>query len=245
MSPVDLAIAAVVLVAAVTQGVIGFGFALVAMAALPRLLPLPSAVAFVALCGALVSALVLLRYRRHVAWREVAPMLWGAALGLPLGVWLLRDADPEPVTRVLGGVLVLYAANALWAARRSTTRHKPLATSWGYPAGFAAGVLGGAFAAGGPPVVAYASARRWPPMAFKGALQGFFTTVSLAHLGLLAYASILTVAIVERTLVFLSLVPIGVWLGMRYGDRMHPQVFRKLVLVALLLLGLTYLVLGR
>ena len=71
MSPTDIGIAVVVLAAAVTQGILGFGFALVVMGVLPRLLPLPSAVAFAAVCGTLVSFLVLVRYRRHVVWREI------------------------------------------------------------------------------------------------------------------------------------------------------------------------------
>lgn len=244
MTPEDLLIGGIVLLAALTQGVIGFGFGLVAMSVLPRLLPLPSAVAFVAVYGVVVSALGFWRYRRGLRVREVVPMVLAAALALPLGVYGLSRLDPDLCTRVLGVVISLYALWSLLDRGEAVRPSLPIRRIWAWPAGFSAGLLGGAFATGGPPVIAYATARRWSPAAFKGTLQCFFMCSTLMHLGLLAGHGILGPDTLARNLIYAPLIPVGAWVGAHYGDRLHPVLFRRIVLTALLLLGLSYLLLG-
>ena len=122
---------------------------------------------------------------------------------------------------------------------------RALGRGWALPAGLAAGALGGAFATGGPPVIAYGTARGLPPFVFKGGLQAFFACTTAAHLVLLAGAGILTQDVALDGALLMPLVPLGTWLGGRYGDRLAPALFRRLVLAALLALGLSYVVGGR
>ena len=104
---------------------------------------------------------------------------------------------------------------------------------------------GGAFSTGGPPVIAYGNARRFSPQTFRAVLQGYFVTASAAHLVLLANAGILTAEVGGKALLFLPLVALGSWLGGSFGDKLHPAIFRRVVLAALFVLGADYLVLGR
>ncbi len=245
MNSDPLLLGAVILLAAFVQGVIGFAFGMVLMSVLPRFLPVPAAVATTATCGLLVSGLVFWRYRRHVLWREVGPQLLGAALGLPLGVLALKHLDADLSVRILGGSLVLYVLGSVWPRRGGTEETRPVTRAWAAPAGFVGGALGGAFATGGPPVIAYASARRLTPAAFKAVLQAYFFTATCAHVALLAQNDILTGALLGDVLPFLVLIPAGVWLGGHAGERVNPRIFRRLVLGALLALGVAYAVMGR
>lgn len=245
MTVEHLLLGALVLAAATVQGVIGFAFGLLLMGVLPRFLPLGEAVATTATFGVLVSALIFWRYRRYVLWGEVLPQLLGAAVGLPLGVLALKHLDPDPCVRALGVVIILYLGWSLWPRGETDGPRRRIARAWGLPAGLLAGAFGGAFATGGPPVIAYGAARRLNPKTFKAVLQGFFVTASSVHLVLLGNAGILTADILLRSLIFLPLVPLGTWLGARYGDRLHPVMFRRLVLGALFLLALDYLANGR
>jgi uncharacterized membrane protein YfcA len=247
VSGVDLLLAGLVLAAAFTQGAIGFGFGLLVMALLPRLMPLAEAVGTVALMGIFVNGFLFWRTRRSFRLADVAPLYLGAAMGLPLGVLLLRNLDPDPATRALGAFLVVYSLWALLVEWRPAPgpRGPAWGRGWAVPAGFLAGILGGAFATGGPPVIVYAHARRWPPDAFKALLQGFFVAATATHLVLLAGASILTPSLAGHAVPFLPLLPLGVWLGARWGERLAPVAFRRLVLAALFALGAEYLVAGR
>ena len=244
MNGPELALAGVVFLGAVTQGVLGFGFGLVVMSIAPRILGLTSAVPFTALFGVCVAAWVFWRYRRHASWQEIGPLLLGGALGLPLGVLALRSLDPEPCVRALGGSIVLYVGYAVWPRRTGPAR-PPVRRRWAPPAGFVAGLFGGAFAMGGPPVITYATARRYSPATFKAVLQGYFVTASATHLVLLGTASLLTTEVLRTNLLLAPALPLGLWVGARYGDRLHPSLFRRIVLGVLLALGVGYLVTGR
>jgi len=245
MSHDPLLLGAIILFAAFVQGVIGFAFGMVLMSVLPHFLPVPAAVATTAACGLFVSGLIFWRYRRHVVWREVVPQLAGAAVGLPLGVLALKHLDADPCVRILGSSLVLYVLWSVWPRRGGLDEATPVSRAWAVPAGLLAGALGGAFATGGPPVIAYAGARRLAPAAFKAVLQAFFFTATAAHVGLLAGNGILTGGLLLDVLPFLPLIPVGVWLGGHASDRVNAHLFRRLVLVALLALGISYVVMGR
>lgn len=240
----EIAIAGIVLMAALSQGVIGFGFGLIVMSVLPRVLPLEVAVPFTLVYGVVVAAAGFHRYRSHAPWREIGPMLLGATFGLPVGIFALRSLDPDPCVRVLGILIVLYVAHTVWPRRVAPHESAPLRRRWAVPAGFVAGIFGGAFAMGGPPVIAYATARRFSPSAFKGVLQGFFATSTAAALLAFAGAGMLTMDGLWLNLMFAPLVVVGAWAGMRYGDRLHPVLFRRVVLTALLFLGLSYVIGG-
>ncbi|MDF1702150.1 MAG: sulfite exporter TauE/SafE family protein [Planctomycetota bacterium] len=244
MTGADLIVAGLVLAAALIQGVIGFGFGLVVMSVLPRFVPLQSAVPFVAVYGLVVATILFQRYRAHAPLREIWPMVLGSLAGLPLGVLALRNLDPDPCIRALGVFIILFVAQAAWPRRVAPHDRPPLARAWALPAGFLAGIIGGAFAMGGPPVIAYTSARRLSPAGFKGVLQGFFMTYTLVMVGMLSASGLVTQATLLRNLLFAPAIPLGIWLGARYGERLHPTLFRRIVLAALLLLGVTYAVGG-
>lgn len=244
MTGADLLIGLLVLSAALIQGVIGFGFGLVVMSVLPRLLPLQSAVPFTAVYGTVVAFLIFLRYRQHASARETWPMILGSLAGLPFGILALRDLDPDPCIRALGVFIVLFVVQAAWPRRIAPHDRPPVSRGWALPAGFLGGVFGGAFAMGGPPVIAYTTARRLSPEAFKGALQGFFAVNTLVMLGMLSYAGMITKDTLLRNLILAPMIPLGIWLGVRYGDRLQPSVFRRVVLAALFVLGVVYAVGG-
>ena len=167
MSAADLAVAGLVLAAAFIQGVIGFGFGLVVMSVLPRLLPLQAAVPFTAVYGLVVAFLIFHRYRQHASARETWPMIAGSLVGLPIGVLALRTLDPDPCIRALGVFIVLFVIQAFWPRRIAAHDRPPVSRAWAAPAGLLGGVFGGAFAMGGPPVIAYTAARRVSPATFK------------------------------------------------------------------------------
>ena len=45
---------------------------------------------------------------------------------------------------------------------------------WAWPFGFGAGLMGGAVAATGPPIVVYSSTQGWSPTEMRATMQGFF-----------------------------------------------------------------------
>ncbi len=228
-----LSVAAILLLAAFTQSLTGFGLALVSMPLLGQLMPLHQASALVAVVSLVVEAALLRRYWAHLRWRPVARLTAASFLGMPLGVALLHHLPGNWLLTALGMLLIAYSLYALgnWHLPRLT---HPF---WAWGLGLLAGVLGGAYNTSGPPVILYGHARRWTPQVFKGNLQAFFLSTSaaifLAHLA----AGDITPSTWWRALEALPSLGLGLWLGRKAEKRLSPEVFRKIVLFALLLVG--------
>ncbi len=216
-----------------TQGVVGFGMALVAMPLLAVSLGIRTAAPLIALLGVFSPALIAWRYRRQLDWGEITPLAWGSVLGIPVGVTLLRLVDEQIVTLALGLVLIGYGLYALrWAAPpwRGTARAA-------YGLGFAGGVLSGAYNTGGPALVIYGSSRRWSPGAFKANIQVLLVlhsiTVVISH----SLAGNFTGDVWEVLPVGLLATGAGTSSGLLMDRFVNEATFRRLVLLLLLALG--------
>lgn len=234
MLPHPLLIALVIFLAVLTQSVTGFGSALVAMALLPAMLGLETAAPLVALAALTIEALLLLRYRQSFRMKAVAPLILASLCGIPLGIWALRGLDSRLLLQVLGVVIILAAAYALgqWRLPEMT---RP---GWSLAMGFLAGMLGGAFNTSGPPVVVYANCCHWEPDEFKGNLQGFFLVNSLLVTSGHALSHNLTALVWRNYLLALPAIAAGILAGALLDRFIQPQLFRKMVLILLILMGL-------
>ncbi|MCK5746808.1 MAG: sulfite exporter TauE/SafE family protein [Oricola sp.] len=169
------AIILVIFVAALLQGALGFGFALVAMPLLALMLGTQATAALVALCGCVLAALMLFHYRRDVHFGEAAGLILSAAAGVPLGIFILAHAPRGPLLVALG---LLIAAFSLYSLLRPPAKELK-DRRWGFVAGFLGGILGGAYNIPGPPVILYGAMRRWSPARFLGVTQAFFLPLAI------------------------------------------------------------------
>ena len=229
----ELLIALVIFLSVFTQSLTGFGSALVAMAVLPAMLGIQVAVPLVALMGLTIEVSLLLRYhaafRLQAVWRLVAASI----VGIPLGLLGLRQVDENIVLVILGGILVSYSLYALLNLRLPLMKHP----AWAYGIGFLAGMLGGAYNTSGPPVVIYGDAQRWEPAEFKSNLQGFFLVTSLFVIAGHAISGNLTSPVGRSYLLALPVILLGIVAGTRLDGRLNPALFRKMVLVLLIVMG--------
>lgn len=220
-----------------TQGLIGFGSAMVTMSLLPQHLGLGVAGPLVALMALPSEALVLVRYRRALNWRAVGRLALGMCLGVPFGILALRHLPERLLLAVLGGAIAAYALYALLELRLPAL-HRP---RWAYLFGWLSGLLGGAYNVSGPPVVIYGTGRGWSRAEFKGNLQAFFLlcdfTVVLGHV----VAGTLTPAVVRLFLLALPVILLGAAAGVALDRHIPAALFRRLVLLLLLVLGLRLL----
>lgn len=233
-----LLILLVAFLAALTQSATGFGSALVAMALLPLWLSLRIASPLVALWAATIEVLLLIRYRASLRLRTIGPLLAGMALGVPFGILILRRV-PEVITvPILGVVIVTYAGYALVSPRLPRLERR----QWAGAFGLVAGLLGGAYNVSGPPLVVYGHARGWPSGEFKANLQSAFlladVLVILGH----AIAGNFTGIVLWDYGLSLPTLLAGLAVGLRLDRHISPPIFRRLVLILLLVLGLGLLV---
>lgn len=224
----------VFLLAIFTQSLTGFGSGLVSMAFLPDLMPVVTAAPVAALLTSTLELLLLLRYRSAFNLGAVWPLTAASVFGIPIGVIALRHIDENVLLTLLGAVMAGYALYGLLNLRLPELKRP----AWGYAAGFLAGILSGAYSVGGPPAIIYGACRRWEPDEFKSNLQGFFlfndVIVILTH----AISGNLTARVWDTYLLALPAMLIGILAGVWLSRRIDPGLFRKLVLVLLVAMGI-------
>ena len=230
-------VAAIVFFGIVTQSTIGFGVALITMPLLVRVLTPVEAAAFVALFTLPLQILIVRRYRHALNILPFWRVLVGSLIGIPVGIFLLSTMDQQVVLTTLGLFLVAYALYSLLNLRLPHLQ-RPV---WGFGFGFASGVLGGAYNTGGPPLVIYGTALKWEPEQFKANMQVMFmvsnTLVILVHLA----AGHIDAVVIENLILALPFVVIGTAVGFWLSKRINEVLFRKVVLVALLVIGIRLL----
>ena len=236
MQPPQLVLVALIaFAAAFVQSVAGFGSALLGMPLLVAVVGIQIASPLVAMLGVALEIVLILRYREHLHLGVVSKLVAAAAIGMPLGIYAVKNIDQRIVLGVLAVVLVGYGIYGL----SKFTLPRLEGNGWTFGLGFIAGILGGAYNTAGPPVIIYGHARRWPPAQFKGNLQGFFLPVSFFVVAGHFLAQTVTPIVWQCFAV--SLVPLflGIFLGGLAERRIDAERFRKLVLVLLIILGVS------
>jgi uncharacterized protein len=184
------------------------------------------AVPVAALLSVVVAAGVLAQDARLVDRRSAAWLVATTAIGIPLGLLVLREVDDRVVKIALATVIMVFSA---WSLVTRNKAHVGGSRAWLAGAGFTAGVLGGAYGMNGPPLVVYGTLRRWDPQQFRATLQAYFLPASLA--GVVGYgASGLLTATVWRDLAWC--VPgtiVALLIGRALNRRLETRTFVRWV----------------
>lgn|SRR5690606_7205444 len=232
-----LLVACVFFLAVFTQSVSGFGLGLVSMALLPLLIDVRIAVPLVTLVAICVEFTLLLRFRRAINFRAVARLIAAALIGIPIGLFALKNVDGQLILRLLGLIIAGYAAYGLLNLKLPIIQNQ----RWAYGFGFVSGILTGLYNTGGPPLVIYGTCRGWSPDEFRGNLQGIFVVTSCLTITGHAISQNYTTTVWQHFLAAVPAILTGLLLGFFAARYIHSQTFRKIVLVLLLILGIRLL----
>ncbi len=170
----------IIFIAALQQSLSGFGFALIAMPILVQLVGIQAAAPLVAALALTLNIINSIRWRDAFDFNEIKRLGVWMALGVPLGIWGIFALDETLVKGGLGVVLIAYALFVLLKPGGLPT----ISRGWAYPAGFLAGMMGGAYNTAGPPLILYGSLRNWSNRRFRAVLQSLFAfSASIVVLG--------------------------------------------------------------
>jgi uncharacterized membrane protein YfcA len=231
-------IVSIIFLAVFTQSLSGFGFALVAMSLLPTVIGIQHATPLVALVMVTIEVFLLIRYRHALNFEAVWRIVLASLPGIPFGILFLSRLDEGIMMTILGFVITCYA---LYALLNEFTDQIPLPRLehqiWAYGSGFFAGLLGGAYNTSGPPVIVYGNCRRWETAEFKSNLQGFFVISSLVIAIGHAWNRNLTPEVWHHFLWSIPAMAVGIVAGTSLDKYLRPVIFRRIVLVLLIVMG--------
>ena len=236
--PITQTILLVIGLAAIVRAAFGFGDVLVSVPILTLFVSPRMVVPLMGLVGVTNALLLLVRERSAVQWRPVRYLLMASVIGVPLGVGLLTWLPERTINLGLGVILVVFCGWSL-AGRRSVHLTRPI---WAWPFGFAAGVMGGAVTATGPPIVMYSTTQDWAPDQRRATMQGFFLPNGIFILISHGLAGLWTPEVLETFVlavpVCLLALPVGAFVATKLS-RARFEFFTFLVLLATGVLLLT------
>src|SRR5262245_4297394 len=95
--------------AAFVTGLAGFAFALIAAAVWLYVLPPSQTTALIVAYGLLVQGFAVWKLRRNLDLQRLLPLVAGSAVGVPLGLVLLRVVPAAGLRAGIGVLLVLFS----------------------------------------------------------------------------------------------------------------------------------------
>ncbi|MEL6158270.1 MAG: sulfite exporter TauE/SafE family protein [Cyanobacteria bacterium J06623_5] len=232
-------ISGIIGLSAAVQSVAGFGFALVAIALLPFFLDLSLAIPLVLMMCLLSNASLLIYYRDSFQWRAIAPLVFSALVGIPLGLIGLHYVPEAIARKVLGSFVVLYVAYDILRLMTPLFSLSALESPrWAYLFGTVSGFLTGAFTTGGPPLVMYANAKQWSPAEFKGNLPGVYVVALTFALAGHYVEGHLTAELWQLALWCIPMFAVGMATGIFLSKWIDAGSFKRIVLSLLCVIGL-------
>lgn len=218
--------AAAVLGGGLVRGFAGFGSAMVIVPLVSIIASPVQAVMTVAVCELPALAILLPMVRRNADWRRILPLLLAAVPAIPLGVALLLAVDPVLMSRIIGGIVLLFVVllGTGWRAKRRPGLPMTLA------AGVTAGTLSGSTGIGGPPVVIYFLSGQDDARTSRANIIGYFIGSDMVALATLLLAGAVDSGQVAEALVVSPGYVLGVWLGGRLFGLASEVTFRRVAL---------------
>jgi uncharacterized membrane protein YfcA len=163
----------------------------------------------------------------------------GAAIGVPLGVYILTWANPSHVRAGVGVFLILFSLYSLFRPAM-----KPI-TAGGKGAdagvGFLNGVLAGITGLAGILVTIWCGLRGWPKDKQRAVFQPAAVAIFIMSALWLGARGVVTAQIGWLFFLGLPALLAGTWLGMKLYGKLDEAMFRKVVLVLLLVSGIALL----
>lgn len=232
----DLAVAAVlVFAAAAVRGATGFGFALIAVPGLVLIWPLELATTVVLLLDLGATAVMLRSGALAALRRDDAVLLsFSGMVGAVLGVALLAAVPAGPMLAGLNVAILVSALAALLKIRARWIAHPLVAVL----AGVSTGVMIGAYAVGGPLLVAWLIAARRTPAETRALLTVVFGLTDLTSLAVRLAVGVMPEGTAVAVLTLAPAMVLGILAGTQAFHRLHPETWKRGVAIFLLALAI-------
>ncbi len=219
---------------ALVSGLAGFAFSAIAGAILFHWLAPTQAVPLLLACSITTQVVSIRKLSGTMQWRKCMPYLAGGFAGIPIGEKLLVGLNPHLFAAAFGAFLVCYSAYMLL---RPGLAIQGGGTLVDVLAGFAGGITGGSTAFPGAVPTVWCSLRNMPKNEQRGVVQPFIFVMQIATLIYFSKLGIVSVSSLGLYLLCAPAVLCGTCLGLHLFNRIDDAMFRRIVLIFLLVCG--------
>jgi uncharacterized membrane protein YfcA len=224
---------------ALVSGLAGFAFSAAAGAILLHMLSPQEGVPLMMACSIAVQSASLLWLRQVMNWRAAAIYLAGGLLGLVPALCVLTRVDAVKFRYCFGLFLACYAVYML-VRPRAQLLHAVKAKAFDAIVGFTGGLIGGLTAMPGAAPIVWCDLRGLPKEQQRGVVQPYIATMQFGAMALLLGTGHVSKRVLVDFTVTLPALVAGTALGIYLFGKVDEMMFRRLVLIALLVSGLSF-----
>ncbi|MDJ0801413.1 MAG: sulfite exporter TauE/SafE family protein [Desulfobacterales bacterium] len=217
---------AILLLSGGVQGLLGFGFPLLATPLMAMLLDVRTAMLLLLIPTMGINIASIAQGGR--GWLSIGrfwPLVVCVAAGSVAGTRLLIVTDPAPYKLLLAVVLCFYLAFQQRGLRMPWVRNRPRTAMIAF--GLAAGLLAGTVNAAVPALIVYALELGLAPLATVRVFNLCFLSGKLSQAMTFGAAGLFTAEVIWRTLPAGLLALTGLWVGTRIRGRVDTDTYRR------------------
>ena len=185
---------------------------------------------------------VALHWRRWNG-RLVWLLIPGAVVGVTIGTYFITNAPTRTLQIALGVIVLLFAVYKIFEKRILGLFHYQPRDWHGMVAGTITGFSSALAHTGGPPVSVYLLMQDILPGVFNATAAIFFLILNWIKVPYYWYAGLFNFQLLWQVAWILPLVPVGVWLGKQFSNKVNKETFDQ-VMVALLVIASILLIFG-
>ena len=221
------------------SGFSGFAMGLVVSGVWLHIITPIQTAALIAGYGLLTQGYGILKLRQALNRRAIWPLSLGTTIGIPIGVLLLTYLNPAYLRLGVGVLLVLYA---IYSLARPAFKPMKIGAATDIGIGFVNGLVGGVTGLGGVVSTISCQWRGWT----RDAQRAVFQPVLFAAFVVISISMVITGAFTTETIKLYGLglpfMLVGIWSGFKLYGKIDDEMFRKVVLILILLAGLSLIV---
>ncbi len=214
--------------------VVGFAGALVAVPFILIFIAPKIAVPAYSLVTLLTNLVVVYEARHHLDWRRISLLSIAGVMGTLAGAWSLAYLHTGIIRLIVSAVTLTFGLLFLAKVPIRLPEGWSIETALGLLSGW----LGGIISQGGPPAVFLALARGWSKEAFRVNLMAYFFIINTVSVLAYWYYGLFTSTGVRfcaaAFIPVLLMATLGIWIKNRVDERL----FRTVVLILIVLVGL-------
>lgn len=228
---------AIVAIAFIIEGLVGFGGNLIALPLANLYLPMRVAVPALTIVSLIIAIVRVCQRWRAISRPDYLKIMAGMLIGLPIGMLLLGYLPEKALKMFLGIAMIIVGIKGLYdilrGVKKEEAKHKwPLLLAL-----LLGGILQGAFACGGPFVVIYATAILKDKDSFTATLFAIWLTTNSLITAKDFFVGNLTAEVVLLVLASLPAIIVALGLSSWIGKRLDGEKFSSVVYGILIIAG--------
>ncbi len=183
-----------------------------------------------------MDVLSIFAYRNNFHRQNLVILVLGALSGIGLGALTYSYVNADNVRILLGLVTLLFGLSFFVGKQKQDTANK-VSTPVGVGCGIIAGFTSFIAHAGGPPVKFFLLRQNLDKTLFVGTNVAFFLIVNQVKIIPYAWMGQFSTENLLLSLVFVPIVPLGIWLGLRLHKVISPELFYQISYFMMIVAG--------